>query len=224
MIKKPIKILIFLTLLSLVGCQKEEYEVLGEDQGVAVTSDSEFHHLVQRSAMHDGSADDQIDQSPCLSIQFPYTIELDGMEIEIHSQANLAAVLGSIEEAEQNHVSIRFPVNVKTSSHEEVTVSNKRQMAGLQQGCRNQIREDLAPISCIQIEFPIKIFSYNSEIQESSSETIRNKAQLYWYLENVSDAEILSFEFPIRLIYKDKTFVKVNNRSAMENAFQSCIE
>lgn len=224
MIKQPIKILFFLTLISILGCQKEEYEVLGDDQGIVTTSDSEFHHLVQRSAMHDGSADDQVDQSPCTSIQFPYSIILADVETRVQSQADLASLLSSMDQTGLNQVFLRFPVKVKTSSHQEVTVVNRQQMAGLQQGCRNQINQKMAPISCVQIEFPVNIFIYNTDVQQTNSETIRNKKQLYWYLENVSDAEILSFEFPIRLIYADKTFVKVNNRSAMENVIQSCID
>lgn len=218
-----IKILIICSLLFLGACQTEEFEVIsGDDDGVA-QQDAEFYNLVQRSAMHDGSEDDQIDESPCFSIRFPYEIVIDGVEIKITSGTDMDAVLSQLDEVNLSSLRLKFPVTLIMSNYQNVTVRNWQQYVGLQQGCRNDIASNEDPIICVAPEFPVRVFIYNLSTQKTSSANFANKQQLFDFMNNRAPDEVLDFDYPMTLVNADNSKLEIATSAQFKNALKDCI-
>lgn len=217
-----IKFMIICSLL-LGACQSEEYEVLTEESEASFTEGSEFYNLVERSSMHDGSKDDELDESPCFSLRFPYKVTVAGLEIKIASASDLEVVLERLDEMESDEFSLQFPVTVTLSNYENVTISNLDQFREFQQNCENEIEENIAPITCVDIEFPVKIFVYNTNTQQTNSANIANKQQLYVFLQNKASNEVLNFEYPVSISYEEDSKVEINGSTEFRNALKTCI-
>ncbi|HER40911.1 MAG TPA: hypothetical protein ENO10_06795 [Salinimicrobium catena] len=216
-----IKILFFFMLLT-ISCQTEKHEVLTEEEGVSFTEGSEFYSLVERSSMHDGSQDDELDQSPCFSLSFPYRVLLEGVEIKIASLSDLRVVLDKISGDVPEKLSLKFPISVTTSSYESISVASLEELRELQQTCGMQIAADNAPITCAKIEFPVRMLVYNTATQETTSANIANKQQLYVFLQNKATNEVLSFEYPLTVSYEGESEVVVNSSSELRTALKTC--
>lgn len=209
-------------LLLTVSCQTEKHEVLTEEEGVSFTEGSEFYSLVERSAMHDGSQDDELDQSPCFSLSFPYRVVLEGVEIKIATLADLRVILEKVSADEWEDLSLKFPVSVTTSTYETISVATPEELRELQQSCRAEVMANNSPITCASMEFPVKMLVYNTATQETHSANIANKQQLYVFLQNKATNEVLSFEYPLTVSYEGEAKVEVNNGSELRTALRTC--
>lgn len=209
-------------MLLTVSCQTEKHEVLTEEEGVSFTEGSEFYSLVERSAMHDGSQDDELDQSPCFSLSFPYRVVLENVEIKVASLSDLKVVLDKISGDVEEKLTLRFPVSVTTSSYERISVASLEELRELQQNCEGQVMANNAPITCANLEFPVKMLVYNTASQETTSANIANKQQLYVFLQNKATNEVLSFEYPITVFYEGGYNIEVNSSSELRTALRTC--
>lgn len=219
-----LRITAFLSALLLVvaGCQQEEYEMMGDDEENALSRDSEAYDLMYRSAMYDGSQDDQIDGSPCFSIQFPFTLVIDEEEVEIDSTGDLDLDL-DLEDLLEN-MALKFPVTLKTSSYEFIEVKSRQEFIGMQQACRNLMAIGGAPLRCAQLKFPLEMLVYNTQVQETSSITVSNKNQLFNYLKNLSSSDLFSLDYPVEVIYRGRSGVEVSSNGELIRALKDCSE
>lgn len=215
-------VILMLVTFLLAGCQKEEFEVLTEEDQNAFTTDAQVYDLALRSSMYDGSADDEIDESPCFSLQFPYTVSFSGRELTINSAAERA---NFISELAQNPVgisfSLQFPVTVKNAAHREVVVQNRQQYLGLQQACRNSLNSGQGPITCARVEFPVLVFTYDRALQQTNSINLNTEEEMFNFLNNLNNNSVVSFDYPLSLILEDERIV-VRNNSQLTNLLQSC--
>lgn len=194
----------------LTACQKEEFEVITEQDQNSITADMEAYDLIYRVAMHDGSDDDAIDDTSCLSLVFPYTINFQGKEIKLTNESERLNFIESLPPG-FNHLDLipGFPVTVINAQHQRITVQNRQQYAGLQQACRNLINERGGPISCMKFSFPVRINSYNRNSQQVGSAILNSQEELFNYFDNLISSDVVGFEFPLE--------IKIGNRSIMVN-------
>lgn len=208
----------------MTACQQEEYEVLTEESENGFTSDSEFFSLVSRAAKKDGSADDELDESPCFSLKFPFVIELSGVEVKVTSSSELEKLVAQLEDANDDDFSLQFPVTLILSNYESVTVSGNQEFEELQENCEEQMENDSGPITCAKIVFPIKVFAYNMNTQQTTSFNIANNQQLYTFLENTDSREVLSFDYPITVAFSNSNRLIVNNGKEFSDVLKTCLE
>ncbi len=223
MSRKSNILLVILLGLAFLGCPTEEYEILTEDTKAAIQADSEFYDLVERAAMYDGSEDDEIDGSPCFSIRFPYGLNLEGVSVRINSFADLKAFLRNLEgETGTGEMEIDFPVTLKMSDYRNVTVKSKQEFQSFRQACRNQMASARGAITCVEIDFPVKLLVYNTNTQRTNSANFANKEQLYVFLNNREADEVYAFDYPINLKTDNNFSVEINNRAQFEAALSNC--
>lgn len=192
--------------------------MLTEDDQNAITTDSQVYDAVLRTSMHDGSEDDEIDESPCFSLEFPYSVTLLGQQITISSVAQRVSFLNQVG---QTAFSLNFPVTVRNAAHQQITVVNRQQFAGLQQSCRTAVAMNEAPITCAQIEFPVLVFAYDRALQQTSSSRFSNKEALFTFLNNLDSNTVVSFEYPL-IVVRGNARVEVRNNAQLLNALRSC--
>ncbi|MFD0977475.1 hypothetical protein [Salinimicrobium gaetbulicola] len=222
--KKINKIVLLLIGSFMLGaCQQEEYEVLTGENETGFSEGSEFYTQVERASKKDGSADDEIDDSPCFSLRFPFTVELAGVEVKVSSAADLEVVTERIKELGEDKISLQFPVAVTLSNYETVTISGSQEFEELQQSCREDVENGISPITCAKIQFPIKVFVYNINTQQTNSANIANKQQLFTFLQNKETYEVLSFDYPITISYSGDARVVVESGKEFSDALKTCI-
>ncbi len=216
-----IKFLLVCILLTL-SCQTEKHEVLTEEDQQSFTEGSEFYSLVERASMHDGSWDDELDESPCFSISFPYQVVVQGVDVRIASAADLNFILENISNAGMQEFSFRFPLTLTWSNYENLSVSSVEELAELKQACLNDIATNNLPITCVEMDFPVKLFAYNLNTQNTSTVNAANKKQLYIFLQNNHPNEVLSFDYPLNLSFQGGVEMEVNNNTEFAAALKTC--
>lgn len=208
-----------------IACQTEEYEVLTEEAKAASQEDSDFYNLVQRSVMYDGSLDDQIDDSPCFSIRFPYEVTLNGVSLKIKSSSELEALLENLEgTAGRNELSIEFPVTLKMSDYKNVSVNSRQEFLAYRQACREETESGRGAVTCVEIDFPVKVLVYKTGTQRTNSANIANEEQLFVFMNNRAIDEIFGFVYPFSLRDANESNVEVYNRAQFEDALSQCLE
>ena len=72
--------------LTFTSCQ-DEFEKLPEDeaQTEAISATSTTAKLIENTTSNDGSFDNIVDESSCFNVKFPYTVEVNGLEVTINS-------------------------------------------------------------------------------------------------------------------------------------------
>ena len=68
----------------------EELPQGNEQQAIAASSSTA--KLVERTSSSDGSFDNIVDGTSCIAIQFPYTVEVAGIQLTIDSMADLKLI------------------------------------------------------------------------------------------------------------------------------------
>lgn len=208
----------------MTACQKEEHEVITERDQNSISIDMEAYDLIYRAAMYDGSADDQIDNNPCFSILFPYTITFQGREVNLSSETERQSFLESLPaNTNPQDMIIDFPVTVINPGHQRITVRNRQQFAGLQQACRNTTNERGTPITCVKFSFPLRINSYNRVSQQANSEALNSQEDLFIYFDNLTTSSVVSFEFPLE-IRINNILTPVNNGASLVSLIRQCEE
>lgn len=208
----------------MAACQKEEHEVITERDQNSISVDMEAYNLIYRAAMYDGSADDQIDNNPCFSLLFPYTITFQGREVNLASETERQSFLESLPaNANPQDMIIDFPVTVINPGHQRITVRNRQQFAGLQQACRNTTNERGTPITCVTFSFPLRINSYNSVSQQANSAVLNSQENLFIYFDNLTASSVVSFEFPLE-IRINNILTPVNNGASLVSLIRQCQE
>lgn len=210
-------------ILILGACQAEKHEILTEEDQQGFTEDSEFYTLVERVSMHDGSQDDELDESPCLSITFPYRVVVQGVEVRIASASDLEVILENIRNSGMRDYSLQFPLTIMWSNYETESVSSMQELAELKRECVIDIAANNLPITCVEIDFPVKLYAYNVNSQKTNTINAANKKQLYVSLQNKNPHEILSFDYPISLSFAGDAEMEVNNNSEFAAALKTCI-
>lgn len=209
-------------LLILGSCQSEKHEVLTQEDQKSLTAGSEFYSLVERSSMHDGSQDDELDESPCFSISFPYRVVLNGVEVKIASASDLEVILENIRNVEVQEFSFQFPLTLIWSNYETISVSNMQELTEIKRACSNELAANNSPITCAEIAFPIKLLVYNVNTQTTNSVNIASKKQLYVFLQNKNTREVLSFEYPVSIDFAGGAVMEVNNNNEFATALKTC--
>ncbi len=102
-------VLKFFTLLMVaslltISCRQEESVLIEGPQDEVLKANSAVANLLQRTAMRDGSDDNIVDNASCFSIDFPFTVIVNGMPITVTSEEDLDTI--TIELSDLSEVEI----------------------------------------------------------------------------------------------------------------------
>jgi hypothetical protein len=221
-IKKLWLFSLYFASLLLMGCQEEEYEVLTEEEQQSLSRDSETFDLVMRTSMHDGSIDDEIDNSPCFSLDLPFEVSVNGTKYNINTASELSDFLDSRSRGNiPGTVEFQFPFTVTNANYVQIPVNNAQQFRALQQRCENDIALGEQPVTCAKIQYPVTVFVYDTRSQKTLSQKMNNKEQLFSFLSNIKDNQIFNFSFPIEVELNGNSF-EVSNNSQLRNLLKEC--
>lgn len=204
--------LLFMSLLFL-SCQKEEMEIIDNTPGDAITTDSALAKLLLNTSQNNGGIDDFIDGSPCTSIQFPYEVMVNGQTITIQNETDLLNLANS-----SATITLVFPITVVFEDFSTMFVNSQEELEALAQVCQS-INE---AIDCIELVYPITIFTYNSNNEQTGAVVVNSNAELFALLSSLDDGVYIALEFPIIVILADGSQVNVTSNAQLEGLIEDC--
>jgi len=214
--------------LTVTSCQKEPNDIAPQQQEGAILADSPIAKLIANTTANDGSFDNIVDGASCFDLSFPYTVEVNGIQITIDSVEDLELIEEIFDAIEDDAdlLDIIFPVTVVLSDYTEVVIENKDALRALAEECIEGGNDD--DIECIDIVYPITVLSFDTNQVQTASVTVENDKQLRRFFAGLDEEDIVSISYPIDLKTFEGEVITVNSNeelvAAIENAKALCDE
>lgn len=215
--------------LWLGSCQEEFEEVnTSNSTGASFKATSETALLIENTSSHDGSFDNIVDGSSCFALNFPYTVNVNGLDITIDSYQDLEIVEEIFDEFDNDIdiLDILFPITITQADFSEIVINNKEELAELVRGCVEGGQDD--DIECIDFVYPLTLYTFDINNTQTGKVTVENDEQLRRFFHELGEDDIVSLEYPVTLIKSDGTEMQVNNNEelamALRMAKESCDE
>lgn len=208
---------ISLTLLT-SSCRKEESVFIEAPPEQILEANSNVASLLQRTAMNDGSDDNIVDNSSCFNIELPATVAVNGLEIIVDSEEDFDTIEDIFDEFDDDDDSLQimYPITIVLSDFTEVIINNMDEFENYSDGCSGENEND-DDIECVDIEYPVtaSVFNNNNELLETIN--IMNDEDLYYFVDELDEDDIVNIGFPITVILSDGTQMDASNLDELEN-------
>lgn len=208
----------------LMGACQEEFEVVDTGEEEPLSADSTTANLMINTASKDGSFDNIVDGASCFAVNFPYTVEVNGLEITIDSIEDLELIeeiFDSID-VDDDILEILFPITITLADFTEIVVENAEQLRELAADCIEGGDDD--DIECIDFVYPLTFFTFDVNNQQTGSVVVNNDEELRRFLDEREDGDIISLDYPVTLIKADGTEVVVNSNAELAMALEAARE
>lgn len=204
------------------SCRTEEIEFEQAPLEDTLSPNSTVSNLMQRTAMNDGSNSNIVDNSNCFNIQFPFTVIVNGVEIVVESQDDydlIEDIFDALDD-DDDELIIVFPIVIILNDYSQITINNYAELYSYSNTCSGENEND-DDIECIDFQYPISASIFNSNNELLQTFTIDNDNELYNFIEDIDDNDLVTINFPITLILFDGTTLVVNNLNELENAIDT---
>ncbi|ASV29338.1 hypothetical protein [Maribacter cobaltidurans] len=219
---------IFVMALSFTSCQDEFEEIsTGEDQ-TAITASSSTGILIQNTTARDGSFDNIVDGTSCYDVKFPYTVEVNGLELTINSREDLKLIEEIFDEVDddEDFLEILFPITITSGDFTEITINGFEDLKALREQCKEGGEDD--DIECIDFVYPMTLYTFDINLEQTGEVMVKSDMELRLFFKGLEDNELVSFDFPIMLELYDGSKIEVNSNEELamniRNAKDACDE
>lgn len=211
-------------MLSVLSCQKEHEEVDPIDEQEVFMANSTTARLIERTVSHDGSFDNIVDGASCFSVQFPYTVEVNGVELILNTVEDLQLIESAFDadDDDENILNIFFPVTLIMADYSEVIVNSKVELLELSRECIEGGDDD--DIECIDFVYPLDLFMFDMNNQQAGTVTVNDDREWLRFLMGLGDDELVSIGFPLIMVLYDDSEVSVNDNDGMTMAIESVMD
>ncbi|WP_297763151.1 hypothetical protein [uncultured Muriicola sp.] len=208
---------LMLASLSLISCRKEEAILIEGPASETLKANSTVANLLLRTAMNDGSNDNIVDNANCFSLGFPFTVFVNGWEITVTSEEDLDTVEDILDEFDDDEdtIEIEFPIIIVLSDFSEQEINSIEEFEDFADDCEGENEYD-DDIECLDLEYPITASVFNSNNELIDTITFTTDEELYNFLDDLEDEDIVNINFPITVILADGTEVSIPNLDALE--------
>lgn len=210
---------LFLILL-LTGCQEEYEEVTPPTTDEAILANSTIAGYVQKIARKDGSSDNILDHSSCLTLVLPVAVIVNGQEVQIESADDLGDVEEILDDSleDDDTLNIIFPATVILADHTQIVIQNQDQLDEVIDDCTEGGSDE--DIECLDFLYPLTITVYDSRNQLANTITVNDDEELFNFFENLGDTDYASFQFPVTVTLLDGTAFTINDNTALEEIIE----
>ena len=216
---------VFLTaLLSFTSCQDEIDNETGENPNTNA-ADSQTATNLKRASMYDGSFDDFLDGTSCSSLILPVTATVNNMQVTIVSEADYQLVIDILGILNTNidTVMLQFPVTVALSNYTQVVVTNQEEYNAVIDACEQAGAAGQDAISCVDIDFPITLLTYNLSLDQTGSVILENDEQLFNYLDSINEDELFTVNYPITITGAGDATTVISSDAELQTSVQDCV-
>lgn len=209
---------------TLISCQKESIEEIYSTKETIIKS-SPLTSLVKRVVMNNTSQDNIIDNTSCFMLKFPYSVTVNGSQININSATDYQLVQNNINAytTDDDIVHITFGVTAILKNYTERFLTNQTAFNNLITECQSTAN-DFGKINCITILYPFSISYYNSNNQVASSVSVSNNKDLHEFLENLLENQFIAIVYPLNIINQNGQPISVTSNNQFEEVINSALE
>ncbi len=217
---------------TLLSCQNEENEV-SQPNPENLTKDSALTGLLRRVTTTDSISDNLVDSTSCFRLKQPYQVLVHdggtavGLEYnftvtDAASQQQLNDIITGFADT-SDHISLYFPVTAQFADGTETVIHNTAELNTARMQCDPAAGTSTDPITCVNINYPITIFSYNANFQVAETYTIESDAQLIAMLSSVMPGQFFAINFPVSLTLSDGSVLTANNNEQLAGIIEQAI-
>nr|WP_299070532.1 hypothetical protein [uncultured Allomuricauda sp.] len=220
LITKLIYTCLFSMALIFASCQEEYEEVGGDEQQETISANSSTAVLIEKTSSNDGSFDNIVDGASCFAVEFPYTVEVNGIEVTIDSREDLHQIEEIFDEVDidDDILDIIFPITITLADFTEIVIENKEQLRELAAECIEGGDDD--DIECIDFVYPLTMFTFNVDNQVTGEVVIESDKELRRFFAGLEDNDLVSIDFPVTLKKYDGTEIVVDSNGELANALE----
>jgi len=208
-----------LVLFVFTSCQ-EEIDVISSENptGETIEANSTAAQLITQTTANDGSIDNIIDGASCINVVFPVTVNVNGLEITIDSEMDLEVIEQIFDEFDDDDddLEIIFPITIISGDFTEVVINNQEELQTFIDQCVEGGDDD--DIECIDFQYPLTFFTFNSDNQQADTIIVENDRQLHRFFRSLDENDIVSVQYPVTLILFDGTEFTVNSNEELVRA------
>ena len=214
--------------LAFTSCQQDPDDQISVDEQETLMASSATVQLMEKTVSNDGSYDNIVDGSSCFDIRFPYTVAINGDEINIKSREDLHLIEEIFDaiDGDDDILDILFPVSVTLADYSEVTLNGIDDLRQLAEACQEGGSDD--DIECIDFVYPIKLFTFDVNAQQTGSVVVESDKDLRRFFAGLNGTDLVSIDFPLALAMYDGTEIQVGTNAeladAIERAKNACDE
>ncbi|CAM3303590.1 hypothetical protein [Aequorivita lipolytica] len=87
---------------------------------------------------------------------------------------------------------------------------------------RTSDNNNTSSIDCIDLVYPLTFFIYNSNQQQTGTQTVGNDGELLAFLLSLEPGTYIALQFPISVVLQDGTIVQVNSNAELVTLISDC--
>jgi len=231
-----------------LACQSEEPFETDIDAELTLAAESSVTEMMRRTTSKDGSYDNIVDGASCLSIQFPYAVTVNGVEIYLETIEDLARIekildtaeqpdgtdygneweaedgdeVGQHDEKGQPAIEIAYPILVTTADYTDIEIHDAAELDHQAGMCAEGGGD--TDIECADLRYPIDLFTYNPSFQQTGNLSVADDKEFWRFLAGLTDIDLISLDFPVVLELSDGSELSVNTNSEMGEALKLALD
>ncbi len=210
--------MILILALTMISCREEESVFIEGPQEETLEANSNIAGLLQNTATKDGSDDNIIDNASCISIALPVTVIVDGLDIIVDSPEDFDTIEDIFDEFDDDEdiLEIIFPITIVLSDFTELVINDLDELEDFADDCggENEFDDD---IECADIKYPVTASVFNSNNEVIDTITFNNDQDLYEFIDDLDEDDVVRVDFPITVILFDGTELQASNLNELEN-------
>lgn len=214
-----INLLLILAILFVASsCQKEAEEIIDENNPEIITSDSSLSNLLRSATQNNGTLDNLIDGSDCITLEYPVTVFANGQKVILESEDDISIVEAIFNQfsGDQDTLEIVYPITVSFEDYLQLTLQNQAELDALIASCDDTVVNTFA---CVDFIYPITLFTYNNNNEQTGTVTITNEQDLFLFFFQLDPDTFIEIDYPITVIVNGQNII-VNNNQELINAIE----
>lgn len=219
---KTIKSILFLAmalLLTITSCRTEDDLSIDAPAEITLLANSNLAVQMKNVTTNDGSVDNIVYNANCFTIQLPIMATINGISITITDIADyddLEDILDEFDD-DDDYIAIDFPVTIILSDYTQIQINNLDELEDYSDDCNGEDEYD-DDIECLDFVYPISASVFNTNNELISTITFNSDSDLYEFIDDLDEDDLVGFDFPISIILADGSEVVVNNFDDLEDA------
>ncbi len=215
-------IVFFILVICTFSCQKDSQSVDVNTQNT-FTKSNPISSLILRVAQYPTALDNVIDGSSNFSIKLPIQITLDGYSLTVSSSSDFATVqdIKDYSNYDSDTVYIQLPFTIIYPNFQQVVITSQQQFDSIIS--QNSSTVNLPEIDCINFNYPVLINKFNTNNQIESNLTIHNDNEMYNFVLNLLNDEIVGIVYPLTLTNSNNQSVTITSNTQLEDAINNVI-
>lgn len=218
---KQLSLFLLALTITLVSCREEESVFIEGPQDEALAANSNIAGLLQNTATKDGSDDNIIDNASCISIELPVSVIVNDLEIIVDSPEDFETIEDIFDEFDDDEdvLEIIFPITIVLKDFSELVINNLDELEEFADDCKgeNEFDDD---IECADIKYPVTASVFNSNNEVIDTITFNNDQDLYEFIDDLDEDDVVRVNFPVTVILFDGTEVQTSNLDELEDVLE----